>query len=291
MEKTKLQWHPAFGAALRITLQDEMKYLEMHEEYLLSKKPLQMDLLIIKKLKDIPIRKAIGQIFRKHNIIEYKSPGDGLSINDFYKVYGYACIYQSDTNKVQEIAPEDLTLTFVCSHYPRDMIQHLERIRGIRTEFQGAGIYYLKGDPIPMQILIAPKLSDKENYWLQSMRTDLQAGEEIRKLMCEYEKHRKSKDYAAVMDLITRANWEQMEVEKKMCDALKELFAEELKEADSRGRSEGMRQGLSQGLQQGLTQGIQLTKRVLQLSAQGDSMEMIAGKCNVSLEQVKKILE
>lgn len=283
MEKTKLQWHPAFGAALRITLQDEMKYLEMHEEYLLSKKPLQMDVLIIKKLKDIPIRKAIGQIFRKHNIIEYKSPGDGLSINDFYKVYGYACIYQSDTNKVKEIDPEDLTLTFVCSHYPRDMIQHLERIRGIRTEFQGAGIYYLKGDPIPMQILIAPKLSDKENYWLQSMRTDLQAGEEIRKLMCEYEKHRKSKDYAAVMDLITRANWEQMEVEKKMCDALKELFAEELKEADSRGRSEGMRQGL--------TQGIQLTKRVLQLSAQGDSMEMIAGKCNVSLEQVKKILE
>ncbi len=283
MEKTKLQWHPAFGAALRITLQDEMKYLEMHEEYLLSKKPLQMDVLIIKKLKDIPIRKAIGQIFRKHNIIEYKSPGDGLSINDFYKVYGYACIYQSDTNKVKEIDPEDLTLTFVCSHYPRDMIQHLERIRGIRTEFQGAGIYYLKGDPIPMQILIAPKLSDKENYWLQSMRTDLQAGEEIRKLMCEYEKHRKSKDYAAVMDLITRANWEQMEVEKKMCDALKELFAEELKEADSRGRSEGMRQGL--------TQGIQLTKRVLQLSAQGDSIEMIAGKCNVSLEQVKKILE
>ena len=75
------------------------------------------------------------------------------------------------------------------------------------------------------------------------MRTDLRAGEEIRKLMREYEKHRKSKDYAAVMDLITRANWEQMEVEKKMCDALNELFAEELKEADSRGRTEGMKQG------------------------------------------------
>ena len=75
------------------------------------------------------------------------------------------------------------------------------------------------------------------------MRTDLRAGEEIRKLMREYEKHRKSKDYAAVMNLITRANWEQMEVEKKMCDALNELFAEELKEADSRGITEGMKQG------------------------------------------------
>ena len=74
------------------------------------------------------------------------------------------------------------------------------------------------------------------------MRTDLHAGEEIRKLMREYEKHRKSKDYTAVMNLITRANWEQMEVEKKMCDALNELFAEELKEADNKGRTEGRRE-------------------------------------------------
>ena len=122
MEKTKLQWHPAFGAALRITLQDEMQYLEMHEEYLLSKKPLQMDVLIIKKLRDVQIKKTIGRIFRKHNIIEYKSPDDGLSVNDFYKVYGYGCIYQSNTDRIKEIDPEELTLTFVCSHYPRELL-------------------------------------------------------------------------------------------------------------------------------------------------------------------------
>ena len=242
MEKTKLQWHPAFGAALRITLQDEMQYLEMHEEYLLSKKPLQMDILIIKKLRDVQIKKTIGRIFRKHNIIEYKSPDDGLSVNDFYKVYGYACIYQSNTDRIKEIDPEDMTLTFVCSHYPREFLKHLERVRGMCTEYQGGGIYYLRGDPIPMQLLITPRMSDEENYWIQSMRTDLRAGEEIRKLMREYEKHRKSKDYTAVMNLITRANWEQMEVEKKMCDALNELFAEELKEADNKGRTEGRRE-------------------------------------------------
>lgn len=247
MEKTKLQWHPAFGVALRITMQDEMKYLEMHEEHLLSKKPLQMDILIIKKTQDIQIKKKIGMIFRKHNIIEYKSPEDSLSVNDFYKVYGYSCIYQSNTDRVKEIDPEELTLTFACSHYPRKFLRHLETVRGMRAEYQGGGIYYLKGDPIPMQLLITPKLTYKENYWLQSMRTDLQAGEEIRKLVREYEKHRKSKDHAAVMDLITRANWKQMEVEKKMCDALKELFAEELKEADSRGRTEGIEQGIVRG--------------------------------------------
>ena len=36
-----------------------------------------------------------------------------------------------------------------------------------------------------------------------------------------------------------------------MCDALNELFAEELKEADSRGRTEGLKQGVEQGVRQG----------------------------------------
>lgn len=283
MEKTKLQWHPAFGAALRITLQDEMKYLEMHEEHLLSKKPLQMDILIIKKTQDIQIKKKIGMIFRKHNIIEYKSPEDSLSVNDFYKVYGYACIYQSNTDRVKEIDPEDLTLTFACSHYPRKLLRHLETVRGIRAEYQGGGIYYLKGDPIPMQLLITPKLTYKENYWLQSMRTDLQAGEEIRKLVREYEKHRKSKDHAAVMDLITRANWKQMEVEKKMCDALKELFAEELKEADSKGRTEGIEQGIEQGIERGKRE------MILAFLKAGAGIDIIKEASGLNEEQIEAI--
>lgn len=77
------------------------------------------------------------------------------------------------------------------------------------------------------------------------------------------------------MNLITHANWKQMEVEKKMCDALKELFAEELKEADSKGRTEGIR----------------LTKLVFQLSLKGESPEAIADKCGISPKEVREILE
>ena len=46
MQKKKIQWHQGFSAALRITLQEEMEFLEMQEEYLLSRKPLQIDILI-----------------------------------------------------------------------------------------------------------------------------------------------------------------------------------------------------------------------------------------------------
>lgn len=235
MSKEKLQWHPAFAAALRITLSEEMQYLELQEEYLLSKAPPKIDILVVKKRKEIAIRKKIGRIFRGHNIIEYKSPEDSLSVNDFYKVYGYTCFYQSNTDHVKEIDPEDMTITFVSNCYPREMFRHLKKVRNITVERQSKGIYYLKGDAIPMQYLNLKELDADENYWLQALRTNLKAGEEIRTLVSNYEKNRHSKDYSAVMNLIARANWKQMEEEKRMCDALNELFAEELKEANSRG--------------------------------------------------------
>ena len=84
-----------------------------------------------------------------------------------------------------------------------------------------------------MQLLIPHELTQKENYWLQHLRSDLKAGNEIREIVSRYEQNRHSKDYAAVMDLITRANWKEMEVERNMCEALRELFSEELKEENT----------------------------------------------------------
>lgn len=48
MEKSKLQWHPGFSAALKMTLGSEKEYFEIREEFQLSKKPLQIDILIVK---------------------------------------------------------------------------------------------------------------------------------------------------------------------------------------------------------------------------------------------------
>lgn len=274
MEKTKLQWHPGFSAALKMTLESEKECLEIHEEFQLSKKPLQIDILIVKKLKETTIKKSIAKLFRDHNIIEYKAPDDYLSINDLYKVYGYACIYQSDTDRVKEVDPETLTLTFVCSHYPREMLKHLKQVRGIHVEKHGSGIYYLKGDPIPMQLLIVKELSKAENYWLQILRTDLKAGPEIRELMTNYEKNKKSKDCVAVMNLIARANWKQMEVEKKMCDALEELFADELKEADERGREQLLAEQVEKKLQKKKS----ISEIADELETDEQTIRMIIGK-------------
>lgn len=51
MEEGVLQWHPAFQAAMQIELQEELDYLTFYSEYNLTKKPLQIDTLIILRKK------------------------------------------------------------------------------------------------------------------------------------------------------------------------------------------------------------------------------------------------
>lgn len=235
MTDGKIHWHESFSAVLRIELEEELDYIEILDEYLLGKEPMRVDVIVIKKQTDKKIQKNIGRIFLKHNLIEYKSPEDYLSVNDFYKLYGYACFYQSDTEKIGEINPEEITLTFVSNHYPRKMIQHLEKVHKMSVKKVGSGIYYLYGDIFPIQLLVTKKLSKEENFWLNHLRNDLKAGGEIKEIVTEYEKNKNSKWYQAAMNVITRANWKEMEGEKEMCEALRELFADELEESCKSG--------------------------------------------------------
>ena len=140
MAEGRLQWHPAFSAAFHIELNDELENLHIEEEHMLSKKPLQIDMLIIKKKK--------------------------------YKAY-----------------------------------------------------------------------------------------------------------YPELMNLIVRANWELIKEEKEMCEALRELFADELRESEENG------------LKQGLQNGLELAKNIFKLFRAGISPEEIAEKCCISVEQVKEMVE
>ena len=45
--KDIIQWHPAFHASIQIEFKDEAEKLTFDSEHLLSKKPMQMDELII----------------------------------------------------------------------------------------------------------------------------------------------------------------------------------------------------------------------------------------------------
>ena len=243
-ENGELQWHPAFFAGLQIELKDDKENLSFENEHQLSAKPMEIDVLVIKKEKDVPVRKNIGRIFRKHNIIEYKSPKDYLSIDDFYKVYGYTCFYKADTGAADEIKANELTMTFVCSRYPYKLLRHLKEKRGYTIEKPEDGIYYIKGDYFPIQIIVTSKLSETENLWLKNLTDNMKDVRSARKLIDDYGKHRENDLYESVMNIIMRANKEKFQEVRGMCDALKELMKDELEEAKREAKKEGIQQGI-----------------------------------------------
>ena len=257
-EKEVFQWHPAFYAGIQIELKEDKENLIFENEHQLSTKPMEVDVLVIKKEKDIPVRKNIGRIFRKYNIIEYKSPTDYLSIDDFYKVYGYTCFYKSDTGGVNEIPSDELTITLVSSRYPAKLIRHLIQERGFTVEKQEDGIYYIKGDYIPIQILVTSQLSENENLWLKNLTDNMQGTESVQKLIDEYEKHVDNSLYQSVMSIIIQANKEKFqEVTGMICEPLKEILLEQMKDELEEKMEQRLQQGFQKGIQQGIQQGMQ----------------------------------
>ena len=78
------------------------------------------------------------------------------------------------------------------------------------------------------------------------------------------------------MDIIVRANHEMFEEAKEMCDALRELFADEFKENRREGLQEGRQKGLQEGRQEGLQKGrSEINRLILKLSELGRTDDIL----------------
>lgn len=225
-ETDNTYWHPAFYADIQIELKDDADNLIFENEHQLSKMPMEIDVLIIKKETGRPVKKNIGRLFKKYNIVEYKSPTDSLSVDDFYKIYGYACFYKVDVPYVNSISVNDLTITFVSKKYPRKLIQHLKEVRKFQVKMIEAGIYYVEGDIIPIQLIVTRQLSETENLWLKNLTDNLSDSEKAKQLIEDYLIHADNNLYQAVMDTITRANQKTFEEVNGMSDIFMEIVQE-----------------------------------------------------------------
>jgi len=199
--KDPIAWHPAFIEAMQMELDDYREALEFNPELQLTAEPLRIDCVVIKKDRGLLIEKNIAVIFRDINIIEYKSPDDYISIEDFYKVYAYAYLYAS----FERVPITSLTITFIESHYPRNLLAQLENVLNYQIEETYPGIYSIKGDRLAIQVINSRRLSPEENLWLKNLDGNLKI-QEVQRVFSEIEKLKKMARIEAYLDVIFRAN-------------------------------------------------------------------------------------
>lgn len=220
--KHKINWHHAVFEVLKIELEEYLHQLEFWEEYHLgkSKDSLRVDVLIIQKLSNLHIPKQIAEKFQIYNLIEYKSPGDNLSIDDYYKLIGYACIFRFNTGRVNEVKNEEITLAK-----------------------RAPGIYDIEKEMFRIQLIVNRQLEGKENLWLRCLNNRLKEKELYQSLKQSYDQHKNEPRYSVPMNAIIWSNYVKEGEQKVMCEALYDLFAEELIERENKGKVEGEAEG------------------------------------------------
>ena len=166
--ETQLDWHAAFFAALQAELVDYQDVLQFEQEHPLNENPLRIDAIVIKMPPGTKIKKNFAENFKGHNLFEYKSPEDSLTVSDYIKGIGYACLYQA----VENVKHTKITLTFVCTKKPSALLAYLKNTSNNRytiTE-KHPGIYNITGEHFPVQIIESKRLPPDENFWLTSLK-------------------------------------------------------------------------------------------------------------------------
>lgn len=240
-------------------------------EYALSTKPLLIDLLIIKKEQDVQIENEIGRKFRSHNIIEYKSPNDRLSIENYLKTIGYAHLYFSIVNKNKKkddaIKSFDITVTIVRVRKPKKLFRMLREVYGLPVTKRANGIYEVKDTFLGcVQIVVTKELDPKEHIWLTSLDAGLKE-DDARLLIEEAGKLSAPDDreYAdSILQLAMEKNkdiFEKVKGCEDMCQAFWELYAPEIEAERRASEVRGEKRGIAIGEKNGEKRGIAIGEK------------------------------
>ena len=208
LHEEKIQWHPPFCSATELELRHDADILEFIQELPLSKKPLNIDLFIIKKTDSRTLKNDIGKIFRRDNICEYKGPGDYISIDDFYKAIAYACLYKSLGKDVDARPASQITISLIQETHPKVLFKILSE-NGISVKLIYPGIYYINGSiPFPMQMIITKELEKLNHSPLRVLtkKADKEYVRQLLKLANELVTQRDKNNFKSVVNASGSAN-------------------------------------------------------------------------------------
>lgn len=173
------------------------------------------------------------RIFKKYNVVEYKSPEDGLSIDGYYKTMGYACLYKGLGERVNERPAEEITVSIFRAGYPKKLFQELRK-EGQKIEERYPGIYYISGHVLfKIQIVVMRQIRKEQHRGLKMLDGNL-SREDVQAFLREIEGLKEPGDrnnIDAVMHVSAMANWrlyKEIGKDAAMFEVLKVIMKDEL---------------------------------------------------------------
>ena len=182
-----------------------------------------------------------------------------MTIDDFFKTLGYACLYKGLGEKVNQIPLEELTVSLFRASAPKQLMKQLIDY-GYKIELHTSGIYYVQGFSIPIQIFVTKELDSKNHESLKVLsrsaeKEDIQKFTELARDFSEPGDKEKADAVLQVSVAANREKYDEVRRSEDMCEALRELMKEEIEQELEKARKEGLRLGKEEGKQVGEQQG------------------------------------
>lgn len=233
MEKeSRKQYHPPMCASLELEFKENRDEIVCEIEHNLNTKPNSIDFLVVKKSADTVMKSGLGAIFKRYNLIEYKSPRDALGEKIYYRTMGYANLliaYEKDSFTMDEV-----TITFVRQAKPVKLMKQMRSWDFDITEYE-PGIYHVrKTGHADMQIIVT-RLLGKQYKWISKLsdRVELEDVKDMINDIHSLTNERELLNAEAVFDLMTRLNknkgWMK---EVNGMGAFRDLFKEDFEQRD-----------------------------------------------------------
>ena len=244
-DENDILWHSGHYAAIKLEFLENDADLTYETEHQLNHEPIRIDLLVIKKNKDIQIANELGAAFRGYNIMEYKSEEDSLSIDTVFKANAYAMLYKAYADEVDGIKIDDITVTLTRLGYPRNAMKALAE-QGYAIEEKNQGIYMVTGRAIlPTQIIVISRLKEELHFWITKLRKSITKEQILQVLKKGKELNEKKIDLyiGPLINVLADANRKAIdkirEEEPDMGNYFRELFKDDLEKQWNDGVAKG----------------------------------------------------
>ncbi|MCD8015572.1 MAG: hypothetical protein LUG99_20915 [Lachnospiraceae bacterium] len=117
-------------------------------------------------------------------------------------------------------------------------------------------MYSINNEEIPLQLVVTSQLPWQEYLWLCALTNHLTDHTLLKPIGSICKEHQNEPDYKNYMDTIIRANRQAKGGDTAMmCEALDELFADEIKREWEKGKAEGKAEGIAEGKAEGIAEG------------------------------------
>lgn len=314
-KKEYIQWHPLFVKSIKAALKaSQIDQVQVFPEVALSSKPLVIDVVVVNDASSDKLDHPIFELFRRFNIIEFKSPQDYLTLKDFDKGVVYSRLHYI-VGELEEDVLHQYTISYFCSHYPRVMMEFI-KYRGLVIEENNpiTGIYQIKGEMYPMQVVVFNEIEEEKYLWPFCPYLDDKTRVEHRSfinLFREFSKNPSDQDIRCLFDfsvkhhLFTLNEWKEvwsMAIQELTEEELKEYFdvmkdtviaskwrQESYDEGYDEGRDKGRDEGRDKGLDEGRNEGVENSIVAINKIKEGVSENEIHQLTGLSLEVIQEL--